>query len=95
MPDAMPRDTRSPLSASHLTRQSQVGGKEVRRLYMSEKQGWEGADCQVSSLTMETAVRASAVFSFAISPPPPLFLLPSCNVTAMHLHDTISFCGRW
>lgn len=66
---SMPK-TLAPLSASHLTRQSQVGAKEVRRAYMSEKQGWEGADCQVSSLTMETAVRAAAVFFFcAIYPP--------------------------
>lgn len=69
------------------------GEREVRRAYISKEQGWEGADCQVSSLTMETAVRAAAVFFFrAIYPP--FFLLPTCNGTAMPLHDTISFCGR-
>lgn len=39
------------------------------------RRGWEGADCQVSSLTMETAVKAAAVFVFhAIFTPlfPPL-----------------------
>lgn len=64
--------------------------EEVGRVYMSERWGWEGADCQVSSLTMETAVRAAAVFFFRAIPP-----LPTFNGTAMHLHDTNSSCGRW
>lgn len=98
MPDGMNEDTHSPLSASHFdSRQSQVWGgvggvmvEEVGRVYMSERWGWEGADCQVSSLTMETAVRAAAVFFFRAVPP-----LPTFNGTAMHLHDTNSSCGRW
>lgn len=80
------RDTHS-LSAFHLTRQSPVAAKEVRRAYMSEKEGWEGADCQVSSLTMETAVRAAAVFFFcAIYPPllPPANLQWHCNAFARY-----------
>lgn len=79
MPDGMNEDTHSPLSASRLTSKPSLGGKEVRRVYMSERWGWEGADCQVSSLTMETAVRAAAVFFFfrAIYPPPS----PSCQLS--------------
>lgn len=54
---------------------------------MSVWWGWEGADCQVSSLTMETAMRAAAVF-FIHAIFTPLFLcLPTCRSTVLHLQQ--------
>lgn len=50
---------------------------------MSVWWGWEGADCQVSSLTMETAVRAAAVFFIHAIFTPLFLLLPACRSTVL------------
>lgn len=67
-------------------------------MHMSERWGWEGADCQVSSLTMETAVRAAAVFFFRAiypytPPPPPANFQWHCNVFARY-HEFFAGGGK-